>query len=31
MTITDRAKEQIQPILKQNPGASLRVMIAGFG
>ena len=31
MKITDRAKEQILPILKEQPDVRLRVLIAGFG
>jgi hypothetical protein len=31
MTITDRAREQLRPILAENPGAGLRISIAGYG
>jgi hypothetical protein len=31
LTITDEAKNELQNILEQNPGKSLRVVMAGFG
>jgi hypothetical protein len=31
MTITDLAKEKLQPILRENPGKLLRVVFEGFG
>ncbi len=31
LTITDEAKAELQSVLQQNPGKSLRVVMAGFG
>lgn len=31
LTITDEAKAELQNVLDQNPGKSLRLVMAGFG
>lgn len=31
LTITDEAKVELKNVLEQNPGKSLRVVMAGFG
>jgi len=31
LTITDEAKAELQNVLEQNPGKSLRLVMAGFG
>lgn len=31
MIITDRAREQLRPILAENAGMGLRISIAGYG